>query len=250
MTLTVLKSIVACLTLANVGYFLWLHGIAASHAVPASQPPTATLELATEVPPVLNPTPADAGTPVAGADAAAANAAATTVPVAGAERCVSVGPFKDVSAAARAASTLKVGGHDPRQRVVDGEVWAGLWVYLPMPATRAASDQMLTKLKAAGIDDSLEMPGPADGSVLSLGLFSDDKRAQARVAQLQALGLNPGVADRKRTGTLYWIDLNLKPTDVPLNLAELQGDASHINRLEIKECPTPTSTPVAASPAP
>jgi hypothetical protein len=112
-----------------------------------------------------------------------------------------------------------------------------VWVYLPLPANRAASDQVLAKLKTSGIEDALEMPGPADNSVISLGLFSEQKRAQARVAQAQALGFNPAIADRKRTGNVYWIDIDLKPTDGPLNPADLQGDAGHISRLEVKACP-------------
>ena len=153
------------------------------------------------------------------------------------KRCISVGPFRDVAEAAHAASTLRSGGYDPRQRVADGDVWAGVWVYLPLPATRAASDQMLAKLKAAGIEDALEMPGPSDGSVISLGLYSESKRAQARVAQAQALGFNPAIADRKRTGNVYWIDIDLKPTDSVLKPSDLQGEAGRIVRLEVKGCP-------------
>jgi hypothetical protein len=154
------------------------------------------------------------------------------------KRCISVGPFRDVSEAAHAATTLRDGGYDPRQRVADGEVWAGVWVYLPLPPSRAAGDQTLAKLKAGGIDDALEMPGPNDGSVISLGLYSEPKRAQARVAQAQALGFNPGIADRKRSGNVYWIDIDLKPTDSLLNPADLQNDAGRIVRLEVKGCPS------------
>ena len=82
------------------------------------------------------------------------------------------------------------------------------------------------------------MPGPNDGSVISLGLYSEPKRAQARVAQAQALGFNPGIADRKRTGNVYWIDIDLKPTDGILNPADLQNDAGRIVRLEVKGCPS------------
>ncbi len=96
---------------------------------------------------------------------------------------------------------------------------------------------MLAKLKGAGIDDAMEMPGPTEGSVISLGLFSDQKRAQSRVAQAQALGFKPAVADRKRTGNVYWIDVDLKPTDAPLNPADLQGETGRISRLEVKACP-------------
>lgn len=250
--MTVLKIIVVCLALANIGYFLWLSDIAPPAALPKPASSGASLKLVSEVPPPhpegAGAEPADdaataASAPIVGAMAAPAGAGAASGSDAGASaavanvnRCVTVGPFKDVADAAHAASTLRASGYDPRQRVADGDIWAGVWVYLPLPASHPASDQLLAKLKAAGIDDSLQMPGPTDGSVISLGLFSEPKRAQARVAQVQALGLTPGVVDRKRSASLYWIDLDQKPTDAPLNPADLESDPGHINRLEVKTC--------------
>ena len=87
------------------------------------------------------------------------------------------------------------------------------------------------------------MPGPNEGSVISLGLYSEPKRAQARVAQAQALGFNPGIVDRKRTGNVYWVDVDLKPTDGLLNPADLQGEAGRIVRLEVKGCPSVSASP-------
>jgi hypothetical protein len=232
-----LKSIVVCLILANVCYFLWERGIAKSPE-PAAMSAPATLKLASESP--------DAAHAVAAAPAPAAEPAAIESPhdagnsglLTNVKRCISVGPFRDVSEAAHAASTLRGGGYDPRQRVADGEVWAGVWVYLPLPPSRPVADQVLAKLKAGGIDDALEMPGPNDGPVISLGLYSESKRAQSRVAQVQALGFNPGIADRKRNGNVYWIDIDLKPTDGLLNPADLQGESGRIVRLEVKGCPS------------
>jgi hypothetical protein len=248
--LTLLKTIVVCLVLANVCYFLWEHGIAktpeAVVATPAAAP--ATLKLASESPEAsrmdsnsnaaVAPPPAAAGAPAASDGARDGNSALLT----NVKRCISVGPFRDVSEAAHAASTLRGGGYDPRQRVADGEVWAGVWVYLPLPASRPVAEQTLAKLKAGGIDDALEMPGPNEGSVISLGLYSESKRAQARVAQAQALGFNPGIADRKRTGNVYWIDIDLKPTDSLLNPSDLQGESGRIVRLEVKGCPSAGQT--------
>jgi hypothetical protein len=253
--LTLLKSIVVCLVLANVGYFLWAHGVAGTAETPAQPAPAATLKLASESPRGTN-----AGAGGASADGGSAGGAATGGTAAAGlssgvaaggtaagnaeaglltnvKRCISIGPFNDVSEAAHAASTLRGGHYDPRQRSADGDVWAGVWVYLPLPSTKAAGDQMLAKLKAAGIDDALEMPGPNEGSVISLGLYGESKRAQARVAQVQALGFNPGIADRKRSGNVYWIDIDLKPTDSLLNPADLQGESGRIVRLEVKACP-------------
>ena len=247
-----LKSIVVCMVLANVGYFLWARGIAKTAEAPAASTP-ATLSLASEAadaPRAAGPgTGASAGVAAVGSGGIAGSGSPEAPRAGGADspkaalltgvkRCITVSPFRDVSEAAHAATTLRGGGYDPRQRVADGEVWAGVWVYLPLPASRAAGDQMLAKLKSGGFEDALEMPGPNDSSVISLGLYSEPKRAQARVAQAQALGFNPGIADRKRTGNVYWIDIDLKPTDGLLNPADLQWEAGHIVRLEVKSCPS------------
>ncbi len=267
--MTLLKSLVVCLVLANVGYFLWARGIAKAPDAAVLAMPVASLQLASESGGTARgPKPDGAGAvadrrvaggaiaggaiagsanagagmigPSGGTDLPRADAGASPALLTDVKRCISVGPFRDVSEAAHAATTLRGGGYDPRQRVADGEIWAGVWVYLPLPTSRAAGDQMLAKLKAGGIDDALEMPGPSEGSVISLGLYSESKRAHARVAQAQALGFNPGIADRKRNGNVYWIDIDLKPTDNLLNPADLQGEAGRIVRLEVKGCPTPS----------
>jgi hypothetical protein len=263
--LTLLKSIVACLVLANVGYFLWARGVADS-SQPQSPPVAAaatSLKLASESPVRrLSGPEAGGGVAIDGGGTASAGTRSAAVGVTGSggaaggggaeaprdpasapllsnvKRCISVGPFREVTEAAHAAATLRAAHYDPRQRAAEGEIWAGVWVYLPTPPGRGAADPILAKLKAGGIDDALEMPGPNEGSVISLGLFSEPKRAQARVAQAQALGLNPGIADRKRTGNVYWIDIDLKPTDTLLNPADLQGEAGRIVRLEVKGCPS------------
>jgi hypothetical protein len=244
--MTILKSLVVCLALANVVYFLWTHGIGQSQEAPAVSAPSRTLKLVSEAPEAARAAAAESSGIVGssgGGGPDAPNDGGAAGPLTSAKRCISVGPFRDVAEAAHAASTLRAGGYDPRQRVVDGDVWAGVWVYLPAPTSPGASVQLLAKLKAAGIDDALEMPGPTDGSVISLGLYSEQKRAQARVAQAQALGLHPGLADRKRTGNVYWIDIDLKPTDGLLNPADLQGEAGRISRLEVNACPAAAAPP-------
>jgi hypothetical protein len=242
---TLLKSIVVVLALANAGYFLWTRGIA--HPLEAgAEAPATTLKLTSEVPasqrgaplpPADEESVSRAGAAgLAGAGGDLPGPGSTSALLTSVKRCISVGPFRDVSETAHAASTLRSGGYDPRQRVSEGEVWAGVWVYLTIPPSQT-SGQLLSKLKAGGIEDALEMPGPSESSVISLGLFADQKRAQTRVSQAQALGLNPGIADRKRTGDVYWIDIDLKPTDSVLKPSDLQSETGHIQRLEVKGCP-------------
>jgi len=246
--LTILKGLVFSLILANIGYFLWARGIAAAPpvAAPAAAP---TLKLAAESPrtapssapaPTQQPaTAASAAAPSGGAAAAPQRPATADAAATAATRCISIGPFLDVAEAARAAATLRGGGYQPRQRVADGDVWAGVWVYLPMPASVAAAAQMRAKLQAGGIDDALEMPGPNDLPVLSLGLFSEPKRAESRVQRAQLLGFKPVVSERKRTGNVYWVDIDLKPTDANLNTADLDGESERIVRLKVIGCPPP-----------
>lgn len=238
--MTYLKSIALVLVLANVGYFLWARGIAPQPPVAAGVAGAKGLKLVSEAPatpqtvrPAVTAVEPDE-TPAAPPEAPPVASAALLADV---KRCISIGPFPDVAEASHAAATLRGGGYAPRQRVTDGEVWAGVWVYLPLPAAAAAAEQVRGKLKAGGIDDELDMPGPNDTPVMSLGLFSDARRAQARVAQAQALGLNPATADRKRNGDVYWVDVDLKPTDGMLNPADLQGEAGRIVRLQVKACP-------------
>ena len=238
--MTFLKSIVLCLVLANVGYFLWVHRMTKSQDAEVAASTAATLKLASEAGAGRDSSSGgssgNGGNGVSGSEAAAHDDASAGL-LTNVKRCISVGPFRDVAEAAHAASTLRSGGYDPRPRVVDGEGWAGEWVYIPAPPTRAAGDQVLAKLKAGGIEDAMSMPGPNDGSVIPLGLFSEPRRAQARVTQAQSLGFNPGIADRKRTGNVYWVDIDLKPTDSALKPSDLQGEAGRIVRLEVKGCP-------------
>lgn len=264
--MTLLKSVVVILALANAGYFLWTQGIAHPQDG-GSAAPAPTLKLASEAPEARRGSAdADRSSPsgaagIVGAGSEAPGAATLGIATPGetaaraaasgtgsaalltnVKRCISVGPFRDVSETAHAASTLRSDGYDPRQRVAEGEVWAGVWVYLPIAPSRS-SDQMLAKLRAAGIEDALEMPGPNESSVISLGLYGDQKRAQTRVAQAQALGFNPAIADRKRTGDVYWIDIDLKPTDSVLKPGDLQSETGRIQRLEVKACPSAGAAP-------
>jgi hypothetical protein len=241
-----LKAAVFALALGNVAYFLWARGIAPQAAAVASRQDAAgqKLKLAAEVPGLASNHSAatevlreDTADGVSGGVPDAPTDDMTGTLLSSVKRCISVGPFHDVPEAARAATKLRDGGYDPRQRATEGDIWAGVWVYAPKPATPAAVDALLAKLRAAGVEDALEMPGPKDVAVISLGLFSEAPRAERRVAELRKLGLKPLVTDRKRSGTVYWVDIDLKATDGMLSPADLHGETGHIMRLEVKACP-------------
>ncbi|GFE83926.1 hypothetical protein GCM10011487_59260 [Steroidobacter agaridevorans] len=151
--------------------------------------------------------------------------------------CSSVGPFADLGQASQAQATLRSLGFAPRQRVEQGELWTGYWVSVRDLATREAAEDALKTLNANGITDVYLMPGSDPPNVLSLGVFSDYQRAQRRSEEVKAIGLNPQISDRKRAGSVFWIDVDLKEPGQTIDTSVFQVGQSRILRLELRGCP-------------
>jgi SPOR domain len=151
--------------------------------------------------------------------------------------CTSVGPFADLPQASQAQAALNAAGFEPRQRMEQGEIWAGYWVSVQGLATREAADAALRTLAANGIADVYVMPGSDPPNVLSLGVFSDYQRAQRRVDEVRAIGLTPRIDDRKRAGSVYWIDVDLQEPGQLIDSSIFQTDPGKITRLEMRACP-------------
>jgi hypothetical protein len=151
--------------------------------------------------------------------------------------CTSVGPFADLPQASQAQAALRAAGFQPRQRMEQGELWVGYWVSVQGLATRDAAETALRTLSANGISDVYLMPGSNPPNVLSLGVFSDYQRAQRRVDEVRTLGLTPRIDDRKRTGSVYWIDVDLQEPGQILDSSIFQTDPGKITRLEMRTCP-------------
>jgi len=153
-------------------------------------------------------------------------------------RCVSLGPFRELSQAATAAANLRSSGLKPTQRVGEGDIWVGYWVHLPELGSRSEANEVLAKLRANGVSDSYVVPGGTEGHIISLGVFSEIKRAGTRREQVRKLGFDPQVVDRNRTGTVYWVDLALEPGQ-ELSAEEVQSLPGRIIRLEQRNCDAP-----------
>jgi hypothetical protein len=155
--------------------------------------------------------------------------------------CTSIGPFADLPQASQAQAALRTSGFEPRQRTEQGEIWAGYWVSVQGLATRDAADAALKTLAANGIADVYVMPGSDPPNVLSLGVFSDYQRAQRRVDEVRAIGLTPRIDDRKRAGSVYWIDVDLQEPGQIVDSSIFQTDPGKITRLEMRACPAATA---------
>ena len=151
-----------------------------------------------------------------------------------AARCTSVGPFRELSQAATAAATLRGAGHQPLQRVAEGDVWIGYWVYIPAIATEQEANDVLAKVRADGIADSYVIPNSDSGNLVSLGVFSEISGVSRRRDQVRALGFEPQVVDRTRRATVYWVDVTLEAGQT-LDFDALQPPG-RIIRLEQRNC--------------
>ncbi|MET0533165.1 MAG: SPOR domain-containing protein [Steroidobacter sp.] len=152
--------------------------------------------------------------------------------------CTSVGPFSDLGQASQAQATLRSLGYEPRQRVEQGELWTGYWVSVRNLPTRDSAEAALKTLKGNGISDVYLMPGAEPENVLSLGVFSDYQRAQRRAEQVRQLGLKPEISDRKRSGSVFWLDVDLKEPGQTIDTSVFQVGQSRILRLELRGCPS------------
>ncbi|HEY3517230.1 MAG TPA: hypothetical protein VGL98_09320 [Gammaproteobacteria bacterium] len=173
--------------------------------------------------------------PAPGDEAAAAGA---LPPVAADARCTSVGPFRELSQAAAAAATLRGAGYQPTQRVVEGEVWSGYWVYIPAIPTEQEANETLTKVREgvrdARIPDAYVIRNSDSGNLVSLGVFSEISGVSRLRDEVRALGFEPQVVDRTSRATVYWIDIALAPEQT-LDFETLQPPG-RIIRLEQRAC--------------
>jgi hypothetical protein len=210
---------IALLLFGNIAWYGWTHWI----SVPDEPAATATaavaqgstLRLARE----------------AGPGGPSARAAARSE-----SNCLSLGPFTDLTDAARASTLLRENKLQPRQRAADGIVWRGFWVTLEGVPDRTAANGIIERLRRAGVGDAYAMPGDGRNVTISLGLFSERQRALRRLDDVKAIGLAPRIVDRERDGTVYWIDVDVVPPAELPDAARLQGEVGRILRLEVKPC--------------
>jgi hypothetical protein len=65
----------------------------------------------------------------------------------------------------------------------------GWWVYIPPLADKTAADKKTGELRALGVSDYFIVQDGVNRHAVSLGVFSSEKRAQERLAELQSQGV-------------------------------------------------------------
>ena len=175
--------------------------------------------------------------------------AASDAAIAAVSRCVTIGPFNDLAGAARAAAALHTQGFSSEQRAAQGETWDGYWVYIGDVHDEATATKIMKTLDRGGFKDAHLMPDAGEGLRVSVGLFIERDRADRRAKAVEKLGLKTEVADRKEPGTVYWIDLMLKPSDGSVPMQNLIGESGGPGgRLSVQACPKGPGVGPGASP--
>jgi hypothetical protein len=148
--------------------------------------------------------------------------------------CVEWGGFSVAEAprAAQALEPLALGARLSQRR---SEEKAGWWVFIPPQGNRAAALKKTAELKALGIDDFFVLQD--EGSMrwaVSLGIFSSEEAANARLEALRARGVRSGqTGERETQVTKIW--LQVRGADAALQ-GKLRPIAKGLPGTELRDC--------------
>jgi hypothetical protein len=159
-----------------------------------------------------------------------------------AQSCLSVGPFNDMLTAARTARMLLDQGLAPQQRAAEGETLNGYWVYVGRMSSDVDVSRVVEKLEKSGFTDAHVMKESPEGRRVSVGLFSERARAERRADAVEHIGLKPEIAERKFPGTVYWVDVGLRPGMSELPTQGLLAEGGRV-RVTMQPCPSGPARP-------
>lgn len=121
--------------------------------------------------------------------------------------CISVGPLPNRVDVEDTVRSLESSGFASRQRTAQGEVWLGYWVYIDAIDTQTQAVDIVAMLAENSISEAYVIADGDNGSIVSLGVFSEQGRAQQRFADASALGLTPLISNRSQPGEVFWLDV-------------------------------------------
>jgi hypothetical protein len=162
--------------------------------------------------------------------------------------CVSIGPFAERAVADQSGGWLRGARRPSRERSAEVDGPATYWVALTTKTLQEAT-RVRMRLQAAGVSDVEITPPGANQTeaTVSLGVYSERERAERRVSDLRALGVNAPITEQRRKVTQWWLDVPQRPGDPPLDPGALHKAVPASAGTAIAPCPAP---PAAGRPAP
>jgi cell division septation protein DedD len=167
-------------------------------------------------------------------DPTAAAAAAT---------CTTIGPFSDITSAARAAGVLNKSGFHLQQRAEEGETIEGYWVFVGGAQTDDEVAQLVARLEMSGYADAHVMKNFSTNRRVSVGMFSTRDRAEKRAAAIKSMGLQSEIGERRFPGTVYWVDVIHGKGDPTLPPEYSFAEVGH-SKVVMQSCPPAARPPV------
>ena len=205
-----MRAVFLILVAANLLFLAWARWIDSPRDA-ASQDSLARLprlQLVTEPAPGRKPT--SFGSPLTDPVGAMARKASLRIPET-TETCTSVGPFNDIASVARAAGLLTQRGFSLRQRAEEGETIEGYWVFVGGMQSDDEVQRVVARLEKSGFTDAHIMKTFSTNRRVSVGMFTTRARAENRAEAVRNMGLQPEIGERRFPGTVYWVDVALKP---------------------------------------
>jgi hypothetical protein len=164
--------------------------------------------------------------------------------------CTTLGPFDSEVGAESQQRQLEGAGWGVVRREVKQQLVDGYWVYVAGLTSTADQARVLRALRRTGIQDAFVMPEDPEFRV-SVGIFSEQPRAEDRARRVRVLKLDAQVTERMRDATLYWLDIpGVAPATLGDGRLETAGIAIGERKLEICPAPPPTAQPPAAAQSP
>lgn len=106
------------------------------------------------------------------------------------QACGEIVWFKDANTASQLSEALTSAGADSNYSEEVRQVPDGYWAMIPPQEDRRLARQQLAALQDAKVDDTWLMPSGPFRNAISLGLYSESKRAESRAESIRKLGFN------------------------------------------------------------
>jgi cell division septation protein DedD len=240
----ILRTAIVFLLMLNLGVAAWwlLGGPDLRAAPPASVADNGQPGLRLVDEPVAAPPPAAPATSappsmilatVPARPAPAGQPAAAPAPMAATAVCVSFGPFADAAARDAVRPRLQALREKLVPRDAEARAARGWRVYMPALASRDAAQEVVDRIKAAGINDWYIIANGSEANSIALGRYGSEESARKRQAQLAGKGFSARAEPLGDTPPQWWLDARF-PADAsratlaaiapsrPLDCARLQ----------------------------
>ncbi|MCG8046457.1 MAG: hypothetical protein N0C89_07195 [Candidatus Thiodiazotropha endolucinida] len=119
--------------------------------------------------------------------------------------CRTIGYLVSRSDAEIVSVSLRALGLKPELQSETSNEQAGVWVLIPPQATRREAIEISNRLERDGVSDLWRFTSGELVHAISLGLFRNEERAEARKNEIIDLGYEAIIKPRYRQKTKYWL---------------------------------------------